>query len=210
MTFPAIDSVMGSDYKSLILCDISANRPTTPSCLPGSAVFYYASDTGVLSVYQVARPAVGSAAAAGAWVTLTSGVSPASTAHRLLIKNTGINFDATSGTDILILTPALPAGFTRFMVANMFITNASHTLATVSVGMWSAASAGGTAIIAAYTPGNTSATDGTAHNASIALAAATFGQTTCFASGDSVYVNLVTQEGAATTADVSVEYIPLP
>ena len=123
---------------------------------------------------------------------------------------TGLNFNATSGTDILVLNPGLPAGFTRFMVANMFITNASHTLATVSVGMWSAASAGGTAIIAAYTPGNTSATDGTAHNASIALAAATFGQTTCFASGDSVYVNLVTQEGAATTADVSVEYIPLP
>jgi hypothetical protein len=184
-----------------------ANRPTAPDCLPGGFVFYFATDTGELSMYTVATPALGSTIATGAWTPyVAAGARPSMSAS----KTIGANFNAANGTDIITFTPTLPAGFTRWAINRMFITNASHTMATVSVGVYSAASAGGTAVITAYTPGNTNSTDGTAHNFSIASAASTFGQTACFAAGDSNYVNLVTQEGAACTADVTIEYILLP
>lgn len=123
--------------------------------------------------------------------TTTSNAQPvnSSQAIRLLAVARGVNLNATGDT-VLPLQCA-----TTYSVSNVILTNASISLTTAAAGVFTAPAAGGTAIVA-----------------NAALSAAT-GPTivsqrtvasTATATGQSLYFNVATAQGAAATGDIFV------
>jgi hypothetical protein len=110
-------------------------------------------------------------------------------AIRLLASYQGVNVNATGDTVLPIQNT------TNYSVSNVIFTNASTSLTTAAAGVFTAPSAGGTAIVA---------------NAALsALTASTVvSQRTVAAtatqSGQNLYVNVGTAQGAAATMDVYV------
>jgi hypothetical protein len=194
-------------YKAQSACGLAANLPTASlqDVLPGQTVFYLATDTGVL--YALAYGDT-------AWRVFANDGGNTSTllvpqTKRLWVKRA--NFNATNGTDIATFAPVLPTGFTRYSVVGLIYSQPSHTMATVSAGLYTGALATGTTIVTAATPAATVTTDGTIHNMD---GAATIIDSTSrsftLAGFPTLYLNLVTQEGAACLADVALDYSPLP
>jgi hypothetical protein len=110
-------------------------------------------------------------------------------AIRLLASYQGVNVNATGDTVLPILNT------TNYSVSNVIFTNASVNLTTAAAGLFTAPSAGGTGIVA---------------NAALtALSAATVVSQRTVAStatqtGQNLYVNVGTAQGAAATMDVYV------
>ena len=110
-------------------------------------------------------------------------------AIRLLASYQGVNVNATGDTVLPILNT------TNYSVSNVIFTNASVNLTTAAAGLFTAPSAGGTGIVA---------------NAALtALSAATVVSQRTVAStatqtGQNLYVNVGTAQGAASTMDVYV------
>jgi hypothetical protein len=125
------------------------------------------------------------------------------------VKLSGVNFNATNGTDTSF-TLYLPNGVTLFQIEGVGITNASHTLVTATVGLYTAASAGGTALITAATAVTVAtATVGGANSAQFITGLGTVNASSTVNSSNGVnsttlYFNLTAQEGAAATADVYI------
>ena len=110
-------------------------------------------------------------------------------AIRLLASYQGVNLNATGDT----VLPVNNSG--RYSVSNVIVTNASTSLTTAAAGLFSAPSAGGTAVVAnAALSGCTSASV-----VSQRTVASTAAQT-----GGNLYFNVGTAQGAAATADVFV------
>ena len=111
-------------------------------------------------------------------------------AIRLLAVFTGVNVNATGDAANLKIANA-----TNWSVSNVVFTNASISLTTAAAGLFTAPSAGGTAIVA---------------NAALsALTASTVVSqrtvaSTAIQTGDNLYVNVGTAQGAAATMDVYV------
>jgi hypothetical protein len=103
---------------------------------------------------------------------------------------TGVNVNATGDAVNLKIANA-----TNWSVSNVVFTNASISLTTAAAGLFTAPSAGGTAIVA---------------NAALsALTASTVVSqrtvaSTAIQTGDNLYVNVGTAQGAAATMDVYV------
>ena len=110
-------------------------------------------------------------------------------AIRLLASFQGVNVNATGDT-------VLPINNTdRYSVSNVVFTNASVSLTTALAGVFTAPSAGGTAIVAnAALSAMTSAS--VVSQRTVASTAAQAGQ--------NLYVNVGTAQGAAATMDVFV------
>jgi len=126
-------------------------------------------------------------------------------------KATGCNFNATNGTDLCSFAITLPTGYTRYIPTQVIVSNASHTLATAVIGLFTAASGGGTAIEASIALTNVSSTsDATNNNCLVTTVTDSTSRSWTVASYPSVFVNLVTQEGAASTGDVSLVIQLLP
>ncbi len=127
----------------------------------------------------------------GPATTVTNHPSQLSTnqAIRLLASYQGVNVNATGDT----VLPILNTG--NYSVSNVIFTNASTSLTTALAGVFTAPSAGGTAIVA---------------NAALsALTGATVVSqrtvaSTASATGQNLYVNVGTAQGAAATMDVYV------
>jgi hypothetical protein len=110
-------------------------------------------------------------------------------AIRLLASFQGVNVNATGDTVLPIINTD------RYSVSNVVFTNASVSLTTALAGVFTAPSAGGTAIVAnAALSAMTSASV-----VSQRTVASTAAQT-----GQNLYVNVGTAQGAAATMDVFV------
>jgi hypothetical protein len=110
-------------------------------------------------------------------------------ALRLLASFQGVNVNATGDTVLPILNTD------RYGVSNVIFTNASVSLTTAAAGVFTAPSAGGTAIVAnAALSAMTSAS--VVSQRTVASTAAVTGQ--------NLYVNVGTAQGAAATMDVFV------
>jgi len=110
-------------------------------------------------------------------------------AIRLLASYQGVNVNATGDT----VLPILNTG--SYSVSNVIFTNASTSLTTAAAGVFTAPSAGGTGIVAnaalSALTGSTVVSQRTV--------ASTAAQT-----GQNLYVNVGTAQGAAATMDVFV------
>jgi hypothetical protein len=110
-------------------------------------------------------------------------------AIRLLASFQGVNVNATGDTVLPIINTD------RYSVSNVVFTNASTSLTTALAGVFTAPSAGGTAIVAnAALSALTSAS--VVSQRTVASTAAQ--------SGQNLYVNVGTAQGAAATMDVFV------
>jgi hypothetical protein len=110
-------------------------------------------------------------------------------AIRLLASFQGVNVNATGDTVLPVLNTD------RYSVSNVVFTNASTSLTTALAGVFTAPSAGGTAIVAnAALSAMTSAS--VVSQRTVASTAAQAGQ--------NLYVNVGTAQGAAATMDVFV------
>ena len=110
-------------------------------------------------------------------------------AIRLLASYQGVNLNATGDTVLPILNT------TSYSVSNVIVTNASTSLTTAAAGLFTAPSAGGTGIVAnAALSACTSAS--VVSQRTVASTAAQ--------SGQNLYFNVGTAQGAAATADVFV------
>jgi hypothetical protein len=110
-------------------------------------------------------------------------------AIRLLASFQGVNVNATGDTVLPIINTD------RYGVSNVVFTNASVSLTTAAAGVFTAPSAGGTAIVAnAALSAMTSAS---------VVSQRTVASTAAF-SGQNLYVNVGTAQGAAATMDVFV------
>jgi hypothetical protein len=112
-------------------------------------------------------------------------------AIRLLTSAQSVNLNATGDTVLPIVNTD------RFSVSNVIFTNASVSLTTAAAGVFTAPSAGGTAIVAnAALSALTSAS--VVSQRTVASTAAQTGGVT------NLYFNVATAQGAAATADVFV------
>lgn len=117
-----------------------------------------------------------------------------------------VNFNsANTDTAIPIV---LASGFTRWMLSSVRISGASGTLTTATVGLYTAAAAGGTALITAATAMTIStAANGTANNSQTIAAV---NSTTLSWTNTTIYFRIATPQGVAATANVAIAIIPLP
>ena len=110
-------------------------------------------------------------------------------AIRLLASYQGVNLNATGDTVMPIIDTSL------YSVSNIILTNASTSLTTASIGVFTGPSASGTTIRAnATSTANTSA--------SVVAQLATV--VTTAVSSPNLYLNVATAQGAAATADIFV------
>ena len=110
-------------------------------------------------------------------------------AIRLLASAQSVNLNATGDTVMPVINTS------RYSVSNVVFTNASISLTTAAAGVFPSAAAGGTAIVSnAALSAQTSASVVT--NATINNTAALTGQ--------NIYFNVGTAQGAAATMDVFV------
>jgi hypothetical protein len=110
-------------------------------------------------------------------------------AIRLLASYQGVNVNATGDTVLPIQNT------TNYSVSNVIFTNASVSLTTAEAGLFTAPSAGGTAIVADAAL--------SALTASTVVSQRTVAATAT-QSGQNLYVNVSVAQGAAATMDVYV------
>ena len=110
-------------------------------------------------------------------------------AIRLLASYQGVNVNATGDT----VLPILNTG--SYSVSNVIFTNASTSLTTAAAGLFTAPSAGGTGIVANAALSGLSASTVVSQRTVASTAAQT---------GQNLYVNVGTAQGAAATMDVYV------
>ena len=110
-------------------------------------------------------------------------------AIRLLAYFQGVNVNATGDTVLPIINS------TTYSVSNVVMTNASVSLTTAAAGVFTAPAAGGTAIVANAA---LSALTGSTVVSQRTVAS------TAAQSGQNLYVNVGTAQGAAATVDVYV------
>ena len=110
-------------------------------------------------------------------------------AIRLLASYQGVNVNATGDTVLPVLNT------TNYSVSNVIFTNASVSLTTAAAGLFTAPSAGGTGIVANAALSGLSASTVVSQRTVASTAAQT---------GQNLYVNVGTAQGAAATMDVYV------
>lgn len=121
-----------------------------------------------------------------------------------LTATVAVNFNSAN-TDFQLVM-ALPTGFTRYFINNIFISAASGTLTTATCGVFTATGGGGTAIVTGGTAITVStASDNTANNLqSLSSASATTSWTV-----NPIYFRVQNAEGSAATGTVTIHYRPL-
>ena len=110
-------------------------------------------------------------------------------ALRLLAVYQGVNANATGDTVLPIINS------TSYSVKNVVFTNASISLTTAAAGLFTAPAAGGTGIVANAALSGLSASTVVSERTVASTAAQT---------GQNLYVNVATAQGAAATFDVYV------
>ncbi len=136
------------------------------------------------------------------------GRSPSNSGRRILLSAPGVNLNSVGDT---IIPVQLPAGFTRFLVAAVYVDHASISLTTAAAALYTAAAAGGVAVVA---PGAlaaiTATADATNANALAMTVVDSLTRSFTLAGQPNLYFRNTTAQGAAATADVTIEIVPLP
>jgi hypothetical protein len=120
------------------------------------------------------------------------------------LRTSGVNFNAGS-TDTTV-TLNLPVGTTRYIVQSIWLSNASASLSTATVGVFTGAGATGQTLAATQAITVTTASANTIHNAqSLTL---TNQATECY-TATTLYINVANAQGSAATGDVTlvIQYI---
>lgn len=142
---------------------------------------------------------------AGAVTALTSVQARALIgAAKLVFTATGVNLNALADSALAI---TLPTGFTRYKISELHISNASISLTTAQIGLYTAASQGGVNIVAQTLTGITQTATDTNPNT---FSATIINQGTRSYNDATLYFNVGTVQGAAATADVTIIITPLP
>ena len=143
------------------------------------------------------RLTVGDGATAGGWP-----VSQAIGGQMYTVPVRSVNLNSTGDTNVVI---PLPAGFTRYAVVSVRVVNASVSLTAAKIGIYTAASQGGVALLA-----QTALSGITSASANVANDMATLTPiATAYLTNSSIYLNVGTAQGSAATADISIQIIPL-
>jgi hypothetical protein len=116
----------------------------------------------------------------------------------------GIDFNSVADTAITI---TLPAGFTTYQPRFVVVYGASGALNSSSAALYTAASAGGTALAG---PTALSAIVATGHDTNGAIGALAGTNTTIRADWTTLYFRVTVPQGAAGTGDVFVVGVPMP
>ncbi len=119
------------------------------------------------------------------------------------VRALGVNLNALGDTQVAIPPPS--AGITRYHVGTVYVENASTSLTTAKLGVYTAASQGGVAIVAqsALSSITTSAANTIGNEAQLTPSS------TLSLNLSTLYINVGTAQGAAATADVVLQIIPL-
>ncbi|HEY6032059.1 MAG TPA: hypothetical protein VIU44_15920 [Gaiellaceae bacterium] len=119
-----------------------------------------------------------------------------------------VDFNAAGDTAIAL---TLPTGFTRFIVTNVRISGASHSLTTATAGLFTGTSGTGVAIVTAASAITVSSSlDATNNNAQAMTVNNADTESYTLGATPNLYFRVATPEGAAATGTVSVSVIPLP
>jgi hypothetical protein len=121
-------------------------------------------------------------------------------------KATAVNFNSAN-TDTAITVP-LASGVTRYLIQGIRITNASASITTATVGMFSAPAAAGTVIVTGGSAVTVSTAAANTANNTQALATAISSATTAL-DYTTLYFRIGTAQGSAATADVMITIIPI-
>lgn len=123
----------------------------------------------------------------------------------IVLTATGVNFNSVADTAFTI---TLPSGFTRFALNAVFIGHASTSISTATVGLFTAAAGGGTAIVTSASAVTvTTASESTNNNAQqLTLNNAT----TVSYNNATLYFRVTGAQGSAATADVTLYLRPMP
>lgn len=130
-----------------------------------------------------------------------------STPSRIVFYAT-VDFNTAGDTAIPL---SLPPGFTRFIVAGVRITGASHSLTTATAGLFTGAGGTGVAVVTGASAITVSATaDSTNNNAQAMTVNNADTESYTLGAVPNVYFRVGTPEGAAATGTVSVSIVPVP
>ncbi len=124
-----------------------------------------------------------------------------------LVSATGVNFNSVADTQI---SPILPPGYTRYLVANIRINAASEKLTTSQVALYTGAAATGTTLFGATAVTVSTASEGTNNNSMIITPSTSNTQSYTLANYPILYFRVTTPQGSAATASVTLTYVPLP
>jgi hypothetical protein len=116
------------------------------------------------------------------------------------------NFNSTADQPITI---TLPTGRTRYQLLAVIVSNPSISLTTAVGGIYTAAAKGGVAVVGAGTVYSTLTTN-TAGTSGSLFSPGITNSTTAFYNSATLYFALTTAQGAAATADITIQIRPLP
>lgn len=122
---------------------------------------------------------------------------------RIRFVLTGVDFN-TANTDTQLLLTNLPT--TRYRVDSVRLCNASHSLTTATVGLFTAAAAGGVAIASLQAITVSATADATNNNA---MKLTLNNPDTISFTTTTLFLRVGTAEGAAATGDVVIDLEPL-
>ncbi len=135
--------------------------------------------------------------------TALTGVAQGSFNSRF-VTATAINFN--SGSTDTSITITLPTGFTKYVVQRVWIYGASASISTATCGLFTAATAGGFAIVASGTTitvtATAAATAASAQNLTVV--------STSFYTGTTLFFRVQNAQGSPATASVAIELLMLP
>jgi len=132
------------------------------------------------------------AAVTGTTAAFTSTVSGAQVKF-VIAKKTGANMNSTADQTMAV---TIPSGHTTYVIDKIEVTNASTSLTTAAGGFYTAASKGGTAIVANTQVYSSLTAAGKVLNPTIAV--------TDTETAATLYFSLTTAQGSAATADIYV------
>lgn len=117
-----------------------------------------------------------------------------------------VNFN--SGNTDTAITINLPAGVTNYKISSILIANPSASLSTATFGVFTAAAAGGTAIVTAATAITITTASGNTNNNM--MSATVNNQNTMSFNLTTLYFRVATAQGSAATGSVIIHVQPLP
>lgn len=117
-----------------------------------------------------------------------------------------VNFNSANTDNAIAIV--LPFGFTRYQVSAARISGASQTLTTATCGLFTAAAAGGVAIVTSATAITVASASDATNNNSQSLTVNNAGTESYTAA--SLYFRVQTAQGAAATGTVTITVVPLP
>lgn len=123
----------------------------------------------------------------------------------LTFTATGINFNSANTDTTIPIT--LPTGFTRYRVAGVRINGASASLTTATFGLFTAAAAGGTAIVTSATACTVSTASESTNNNMQSPSVNNTG-TMSFTNAN-LFFRVQTPQGSAATGNVAIQIEPL-